>query len=322
VPKRRYAIIGTGAVGGFYGARLARAGREVHFLLRSDFDHVREHGLVVESPQGDFVLPTVNACADPRDLPPADVAVVALKATRNHLLPALLPPAVADGGAVLLLQNGLGAEEKIAEIVPGRGVVGGLCFLCSNKVGPGHIRHLDYGFVTLGEFSPAGRPAGVTETMRAIAADLEAAGIEIHLAEDLVLARWKKLVWNVPFNGLSVVLDAMIDELMADEHTRGLAEALMREVAAAAGAVGRPIGDDFIRHMLDLTARMTPYRTSMKIDCERKQPMEVEAIFGEPLRAARRAGADCPRIEALYRQLKFIDARNLAAANPPAGGAA
>ena len=312
--NRRYAIIGTGAVGGFYGGRLARAGRDVHFLLHGDFDHVRRHGLRVESVEGDFTLPNVQAYARAADLPPSDVVVLALKTTQNHLLPELLPPAIAREGVVLVLQNGFGVEEEAAAVVGPDRVMGCLCFLCSNKVGPGHIQHLDYGFVTLAEFSADGRPRGVTDRMRAVAADFEAAGIEVKLAEDLLLARWRKLVWNVPFNALSVVLDAGVDEVMADAHARRLAEELMGEVVAAAGKCGRSIADDFVQHMLELTERMKPYRTSMKIDCDLRRPMEIEAIFGNPLRAARRAGADCPRMETLYRQLKFIDARNRAAA--------
>jgi len=308
--SRRYAIIGTGAVGGFYGAKLARAGLEVHFLLRSDYEHVRACGLRVDSPDGDFVLPEVRAYRRAEDLPPADVVVVALKTTHNHLLGELLPPALAPEGVVLVLQNGLGAEEQVADVVGPERVMGGLCFLCSNKVGPGHIRHLDYGFVTLGEFSADGKPRGLTQRMEAVAADFRAAGIEVNLAEDLLLARWRKLVWNVPFNGLSVTLDARIDEIMACRHSRALAEALMGEVAAGAAAVGRKIGPEFIAHMLELTEKMKPYRTSMKIDFDRGRAMEVEAIFGQPLRVARRGGVDCPRIEALYRQLKFLDARS------------
>jgi 2-dehydropantoate 2-reductase len=318
VGTRRYAIIGTGAVGGFYGARLARAGLDVHFLLHNDFDHVREHGLTVDSCDGDFVLPHVQAYGRAADLPPADVVVVALKTTQNARLADLLPGPARGGGVVLTLQNGYGVEEAAARVVGPDRVMAGLCFLCSNKVGPGHIRHLDYGFVTLADYAADGRPRGITDRMRAVAADLRAAGIEVEFAEDLVLARWRKLIWNVPFSGLSVVLDSTSDRLMADPHTRRLAEDLMREVAAGARAFGRTIGEDFIRHMMDLTDRMTPYRTSMQIDCDRKRPMEVEAIFGNPLRAAAEAGADLPRLAALYALLKFIDARNLAAAGAEA----
>jgi 2-dehydropantoate 2-reductase len=304
---KRYAILGTGALGGFYGARLCRAGAEVHFLLHSDFEHVREHGLVIDSKDGDFVLPRVQAYRDVRDIPPCDVAVVALKATQNHLLPTLLPPVLAADGVVLLMQNGLGGEEEAARAAPGHAVLAGLCFLCSNKVGPGHIRHLDYGSVRFAEYTASSAPAGVSDRMRGIAQDFTSAGIQVDIKEDLVLARWQKLVWNVPMSGLSVVLDADTQALMTDPHTRALAEDIMHEVVAGARACGRHIHDSFVRKMVDMTVAMPPYRASMKIDFDEHKPMEVEAIYGNPLRAARTAGAAMPLVETLYRQLKFLD---------------
>jgi 2-dehydropantoate 2-reductase len=295
-------------LGGFYGARLARAGRDVHFLLHSDYEHVRDHGLVVDSADGDFALPQVNAYGSAADMPRCDVVCVCLKTTANHLLAELVPPVVADDGVVLVLQNGLGVEERVAGIVgPGR-VMGGLCFLCSNKVGPGHIHHLDYGYVTLADYDGGRRPRGTTQRMRDIGADFDAAGIPIRFADDLILARWRKLIWNVPFNGLSVVLKATTDLLMGDEHTRRLAEGLMREIAAAAQAAdGRVIGEEFIASQLADTARMAPYRPSMLLDCEAGRAMEIEAIFGAPLRAAQAAGCPTPRLETLYQQLRFLD---------------
>ncbi len=312
VGQRRYAILGTGALGGFYGARLQQAGAEVHFLLHRDYEQVRQQGLRIESPEGDFTLPSVKAYQQVTAMPPCDVVVVALKSTQNHLLPTLLPPLLQANSIILVLQNGLGLEAEVAQIAPSAQVVGGLCFICSNKVGPGHIRHLDYGAITLGAYTPGDRACGVTEAMQAIATDFTAAGIPIYLAEDLLLARWRKLVWNIPFNGLSVVLKATTDELMTDRYTYELAKQLMQEVSQGAAAWGRAIGDDFIQKMLDDTAKMQPYRTSMKIDCDEKRPLEVEAIFGNPLRAAEQAGVLLPRIAMLYQQLKFLDAQNQA----------
>ncbi len=307
---RRYAIIGTGAVGGFYGGRLARAGLDVHFLLRSDFEHVHGRGLRVDSVDGDFRLHRVHAYGRAEHLPACDVVVVALKTTENHRLAELLPAAAGEGGLVLMLQNGLGVEESAAGVVGPDRVLGGLAFLCAEKVGPGHVRHLDYGFLTLGDYGAEGRPRGITGRLRGVGSDFEAAGIDVTLAEDLVLARWKKLVWNVPFNGLSVVLGAPTDALVADPDARALVEVLMDEVRAGAAACGREIEPAFRDHMLDLTGRMTPYRTSMKLDADAGRPMEVEAIFGAPLRAARAAGTDLPHVATLYRQLKFLDGRN------------
>jgi 2-dehydropantoate 2-reductase len=305
---RRYAILGTGALGGFYGARLCRSGADVHFLLHSDFEHVRQHGLVVDSKDGDFVLPKVQAYSDVREMPRCDVAVVALKATQNHLLPSLLPPVLADDGVVLLMQNGLGGEEEAARAVPGHEVLGGLCFLCSNKVGPGHIRHLDYGSVRFAEYAADSAPAEVSDRTRGIAQDFADAGIQVDVKEDLVLARWQKLVWNVPMSGLSVVLNADTQALMADPHTRALAEDIMNEVVTGARACGRHIHDSFVRKMIDMTLAMPAYWASMKIDFDEGKPMEVEAIYGNPLRAARGTGVALPLIETLYRQLKFLDA--------------
>lgn len=304
--RRSYAIIGAGALGGFYGARLQQAGCDVHFLLHSDYEHVRQHGLICESKDGDFTLPRVNAYRDTRDMPPCNVVCVCLKTTQNHLLPTLLPPVMKDDGAVLLMQNGLGIEEDVAKIVGAKRVMGGLCFLCSNKIGPGHIRHLDYGMVALGEFAAR----GVSDRMRGIGDDFQRAGIPIQLAEDLAVARWQKLVWNIPYNGLSVILDANTDALMSDPHTRLLVEQIMREIVADAQAVGVLVEPGTVGTMLEYTNKMKPYRTSMKIDFDERRPIEVEAIFGNPLRAAQQAGAKSPLIEALYCQLKFLDQKS------------
>ncbi|WP_413175965.1 putative 2-dehydropantoate 2-reductase [Anabaena azotica] len=306
---RTYGILGTGALGGFYGAKLQKAGHNVHFLLKSDYPDVKQNGLIVESKDGDFILPQVQAYNEVGKMPRCDVVVVALKTTQNNLLPQMLPPVIKDDGVVLVLQNGLGIEAEIAQIVGNVKVIGGLCFLCSNKVGPGHIRHLDYGQITLGEYAANYHPTGITDKMREIAADFENAGISIEQLEDLLLGRWKKLVWNIPYNGLSVILNARTDELMADIHTRQLVENLMFEVALGAKSTGRLIPESFIQTMLDYTVKMIPYRTSMKIDFDECRPLEVEAIFGNPLRKAEAAGVNLPLIRCLYQQLKFLDGK-------------
>ncbi len=303
---RRYAILGTGAIGGFYGARLQHAGCEVHFLLRSDAEHVRKHGLRVDGRDGPLILERVHAHSSASTMPPCDVVVVALKTTQNHLLPALLPAPLAKDGIVLMLQNGLGVEAEAAAVAGESRVLGGLCFICANKIGPGRIRHLDYGDVMLGAFRADGQPGGVTPHMEAIAADLRAAAIPVSCVEDLQLARWKKLVWNVPYNALSVILRTTTDRLMQQADSRALVEALMREVVAAAAACGKAIDPSFVQKMLDDTDRMRPYKTSMMLDYEAGRPMEIDAIYARPLAAAQAAGAACPRMETILRQLRFL----------------
>jgi 2-dehydropantoate 2-reductase len=189
--SRRYAILGTGAVGGYYGGLLARSGLDVHFLLRSDYAHVKQHGLTVASKDGDYRLPQARAYQRAADMPRCDVAVICLKTTHNHLLADLLPPVVADDGVVLMIQNGLGVEDAAAAVVGPDRVLGGLAFLCSNKIGPGHIHHLDYGKLSLGEWRADAVPGGVTPRLREIGDDFAGAGVDVELADDLVTARWR-----------------------------------------------------------------------------------------------------------------------------------
>jgi 2-dehydropantoate 2-reductase len=131
----------------------------------------------------------------------------------------------------------------------------------------------------------------------------------VGVAEDLVLARWQKLVWNVPYNGLSVVLDANTAELMGDPDSLALVEGLMREVLAGAASCGRTIPAEFVGEMLEMTRVMKPYRASMKVDYDEGRPMEIEAIHGEPLRRAAANGVDLPLLKSLYHQLRFLGAR-------------
>lgn len=306
---RSYAVLGAGAVGGYYGARLAAAGHEVSFVARSDVDHLRREGLLVESPGGDIRLPEVAAFAAPEEVPPVDVVLVGLKGGVPNPAAELLPAMLHDGTVVVTLQNGLGIEEELAPVVGDRPLLGGLCFICSNKVGPGHVRHLDYGLVSLGQHGAA----GATETVRAVAADLERAGVPVQVEDDLLLARWKKLIWNVPFNGLSVVLGALPGDLLAHPGARALVVSIMDEVRLGAAAFGRVIPDEFVEGLLATTERMTPYKTSMLLDYESGRPVEAETILGNPVRAAASKGVDLPLIQALYRQVTYLDARNRAA---------
>jgi 2-dehydropantoate 2-reductase len=308
--KLTYTIIGTGALGGFYGARLQKAGNEVHFLLNNDYTHVTQYGLTITSIDGDFTLPHINAYNDVTKMPKTDVVILALKTTNNHLLPKILPPVLKENSVVLVFQNGITIEENIAAIIGRHRIIGGVCFLCSNKPSPGQIHHVDYKKIILGEYISDYQPVGITDRMQQIANDFENADIPIELAEDLLFARWKKLVWNIPYNGLSVILNASTNEIMQNTNSRKLVENIMHEVLAGAKSCNRIIPDDFISYMLDYTDKMKPYRTSMKIDYDEGRPLEIEAIFGNSLNKAKSMGVHLPIIESLYQQLKFLDAKN------------
>jgi 2-dehydropantoate 2-reductase len=263
----------------------------------------------VVSKHGDFSIMRPQIYATARDLPRCDVAAVCLKTTQNRLLDALLPPAIKADGIALVMQNGLAVEADAAAVLPRHTIVGGLAFLCSNKIGPGEIHHLDYGAVRLGEYRSDGRAAGITPAMLAIAGDFKRAGISAILEDDLVLARWKKLVWNVPYNGMCVIERCTTDVLMADPAKRARCESIMREVLAIAAADGRPIHPSFVDSMLRDTAKMAPYKPSMLLDYERSQPLELDTIYRRPLETAEAAAVDCPEIRALYRRLLELDVR-------------
>ena len=302
-----FSIVGTGAVGAYYGSLLQRDGHDVHFLLRSDFEQVKEHGLIIESCKGDFTLPTVNAYRDAKEMPQCDVVIVALKTTANAALPNILPHLLKNDGVVLTLQNGLGSEEEIAKIVGSKNILGGLCFLCSNKIAPGHIRHLDYGLITIGEYCSDGVPGGITPSVKKIGKALEGAGIPIGMVEDLMLARWKKLAWNIPFNGTAALYNALTDKLISDPIIRKRCKKLMREVAEASALCARPIEEAFICKMIGNTEKMRPYAPSMKLDFERGNPMEIESIYGNPIRTAKKKGIEMPETEKLYQELLAIN---------------
>ena len=302
----RYGVIGTGALGGFYGGMLAKAGQEVHFLFRSDYEHVRKHGLQVDSVNGDFHLPEVNAYHNPEEMPLCDVILVCLKTTGNHHLPELIKPMLHPKSVVVLLQNGLGLEEDLLVQLPGVAIAGGLAFICSNKIGPGHIHHLDYGKLIIGSYNVPDQ-----EVIHNMVTDFHLAGIHTELSPDLKFARWQKLVWNIPFNGMTVVLNTTTDRLMSNNQTRELSKELMLEVIHGANACGVPLKESLAQQMIEMTVKMKPYAPSMKLDYDHHRAMEIEYIYSKPLEAARKAGFEMPKVSMLEKQLRFIQAHRL-----------
>jgi 2-dehydropantoate 2-reductase len=208
---------------------------------------------------------------------------------------------------VVLIQNGLDGEDILADFVHPERIFGGLAFICSSKSGPGLINHEDYGSLRIGGYNPDGIPRGTSLRLKKLIADFTRAGIETSPAEDLLLARWEKLAWNIPFSGLSVLLDTDTRKLVCDPDSATLVNAIIRDVALAAKACGKLIEDSFLRKMFDNTVHMVAYAPSIKLDYDAGRPMETEAIFGNPLRASQKAGYEAKYIEMIYHQLKFME---------------
>ena len=311
-------IIGAGALGGYYGARLCQAGFNVHFLMRSDYDAVRRQGLEVRSIDGDFMVhPPVYKSAE--EMGVCDLLIIALKTTDNAVLPDLLAATADEKTVVLSLQNGLGNDEALARILAGHSldatdpparllptasqVMGGPAFLCSTRVAPGVIDHSEYGFIRLAEFAGASTPR-----THAVAAMFRAAGVPCDVLERLDEARWGKLIWNVPFNGLGVAspgADSAV--ILADPVLLRVARELMDEVIAAARADGVELDESLAEQSMARTHTMGAYKSSMQVDYELGRPLEVEAILGEPVRRARRAGIAVPAMELLYGLVRRAD---------------
>lgn len=295
-------MIGTGAIGGYYGARLARAGVDTRFLARSDMAPLRQHGFRVRTPQEEFSVNPVKVFDRAAAIGPSDLVIVGIKATGNDSLLKLLPPLLHERSVLLTLENGLGSDEFLARHFGSGRVIGGLCFIAVNRVAPGDICCLHPGTLSLGEF---GRP--VSPRLRELATMFNQAGVKTDVGNDLSALRWKKLVWNIPFNGLSiaaggVTTDRILGELRLEPEVR----TLMTEVILAAGKLGHRIPLSFIDHQVSITRPMGPYKPSSLVDYLAGREVEVEAIWGEPLRRAQAVGAEVPRLQALYSKLKEL----------------
>lgn len=299
-PMKTVAIVGSGALGLYYGGRMAKAGLDVAFLARGELDAIRARGVTVSYPKEKYTLHPVRAAATAEEIGPVDLVVVALKATANGSLAKLLPPLLGPGTAVVNLQNGLGVDEQVAAVVgPGR-TLGCLCFVAVNRVGPGEVACMQLGYVALGEFV-----GEATERTRAVAEVFTRAGVKTQVAPSLLAARWHKLVWNVPFNGLSVVEGGMTtDVILQDAEREARVWALMREVRAAAAAEGVVIAEEFVVSQIENTRLMGPYKPSTMLDYLAGKPLELEPIWGEPLRRARRLGVAAPELARLHAELR------------------
>lgn len=298
------AVVGAGAVGGYYGGRLAQHGHDVHFLLRGDYQAVAEHGWKVRSCHGDFTLAPsqVHVYDSPASMPKADLVVITLKATSNADFRQLITPLIGPNTVILTLQNGLGNEEQLAGLFGAERILGGLCFVCINRIAPGVIHHIDYGLIRIGAHVPSLKPVA----KRAVEL-FAASGIQCEMLEDLAYGRWEKLVWNVPFNGLGAVLGLATDVLVGTESGLELVRGLMEEVLTASRAVGVHLPANMPDLKIQQTQRMGAYKSSMQIDAELGRPMEVEAILGEPVRAAERAGVAVPKLRMLYRLAQLVN---------------
>lgn len=299
----RIAIVGSGSIGLYYGAKLAAAGHDVHFLLRGGFEEAAHEGIrVYDDGEATVHLPHPQIYRESSAIGPVDLVIISLKTTSNSSLPAILPPLLGEDTAVITLQNGLGNEEFLASLVGAGRVLGALCFICLTRRTLASVDHVGKDKLSIGEYGRA-----PLERTRRFVEIFRSSGVRTELVENLGEERWRKLVWNIPFNGLAVARGGVpVDEILAAPD--GLAEcrALMAETIEAANAVGFPIEASYADWQIERTYPMGPYRPSTLIDFQAGSPLEIEPIWGEPLRRARQAGLAVPHLSALYEQLLAV----------------
>ncbi len=296
------AVVGTGAVGSYYGAKLASTGRDVRFLARSDLGVLRADGLRVMDGNASLHIFPVAAYAAPEAIGPCDLVLISVKATANAALPTLLPPLLGPNTVMMTLQNGLGNEAFLAAHFPKHRIFGGLCFVCLNRVAQGVVEHYGYGNLAIAELKPC--KSSLEITLQSL---WQLAGIECQVSPSLALARWRKLLWNIPFNGLSIASGGLsVDRILRNVALRCEVLALMRELIDVAAKLDLEFEPDLPEKLVADTEKMGAYHPSSLLDWMHGREVEVDAIFLEPLRQARKAGVEPARLTMLAALLENL----------------
>lgn len=301
-------LVGAGAVGSYYCGRLHKAGAKVSVVARSDYEVVKEKGFIIVSHSGGFTFKPEMVLKRADDYPRVpDYIVVSTKVLPGINVPELIKGAVGPDTSIVLLQNGIDIESHIAAAFPGNEIISGLAFICVSRPAPGEIDHQDYGRLVIGKY-----PGGKSAKVDLLCALFNSGGEKCEIDEDVIAARWKKLVWNAPFNPISVLAGgATTKEMLEDKETYALVERVMNEVVLLAEKRGHPLPANLVQLHIKYTQAMTPYKTSMLLDYENGREMEVEAILGNAVRAAASVNADVPCIRTLYALLRMLNNRRL-----------
>ena len=311
MPEARVLVVGAGAIGAFYGGILARAGCEVAVAARSDYDAVAADGYRIDSTLGDLSFrpaQTLRSAAEYRGA--ADYVLVALKLVRGVDRVALIRPALAATSAILLVQNGIGIEEEVAEAFPRHELLSGVAYAAVSREAPGRVRHhSEYTRLVLGRY-----PRGSSASAERFAALLKQGGSSCTVTEDIVGARWQKCAWNTVFNPISALGGGLgTRDILSGEEQTAFVRAAIAEVCALAAADGHALAPDTADKQIQGTLRLPNYVSSMGQDWLAGRPMETEALVGNAVRIARRLGVAAPRLEALYALLRMAESKSAAA---------
>ncbi len=298
-------IIGAGAIGAFYGALFAKAGADVATLCRADYQIVQKQGYLIESETlGTWTFQPSQIIKNASEyVGKADYIIICTKIIPETDRVKLIQAAVDDNTAIVMIQNGINIEEELVQAFPDNNIISGLAFICSNRVAPAHIHHLAYGKLTLGSLNQDNSEAEHLSQL------LINSGIEATTSPDIVGSRWLKCLWNAAFNPLSVLSDGLSTAQILNTQER-LIRIIMQEVSAIAKASGHSLADDSIDNNIQSTYLMPPYKTSMLLDYQKGQSMEIEAILGNAIRTAQSYQVPCPTLDTLYALMKLKELKS------------
>ena len=301
-------IVGAGAVGALYGSALATQGARVSVVCRSEYEVVSRDGYDIRSRLlGDHrfrperVYRNVAECREP-----PDYLLLTSKVLENVDRAALIRPGVGPRTVIVLIQNGVDIEAPIAAAFPDNELLSSLAFIGVGRSAPGQVNHQTLGSLILGRY-----PQGASPAAQRLAAVFEAGKIQCTVTENVVGARWQKAVWNATFNPISI-LGGVLDTaaMLRTEAEQAFARRAMQEVCDVAQAAGHPQSPKLIEQMLATTKAMPAYKTSMALDYENGRPMEIEAILGNTVHAARRMGVATPNLDAIYAIAKMVEGKS------------
>jgi 2-dehydropantoate 2-reductase len=301
----KFAILGSGGVGGFYGARLARAGHDVSFIARgAHLSAIRERGLEVRSPAlGGFVV-RAPAEEDPARVGPVEVVIYAVKAYDNDSAMPMIAPMLGPGSAILTLQNGVDSVADLAARYGEAAVIGGTTYIATSVVAPGVIeQNGTHRRVVMGEIF--GNPPRLSDRVRAIQQAMAGADIQAEAVEDGRVPIWEKFIFLVSLAGFTGAARQPIGPLWADEQIRAQFLEGCREIERVARAEGVPVSADTVDRIVSYVANIPgSMRSSLLIDLSLGKRIEVEALQGSVVRRAARAGLPVPVMSTLYAVLK------------------
>jgi len=298
----RIGVMAAGAVGAYFGGRLAAAGHDVVFFARgANLAALRQNGLKIDSVKGDLVLPKVNATDDPTSVASVDIVLFAVKLWDTESAAEQTRPIVGPATRVITLQNGVDSVERIAPILGRDNVVGGIAYCATVLSAPGVVSHTsDFAQIRCGRVD--GRPDAM---LTALVDAAKQANVDIVQTTTFEVDRWKKFVFLAAMSGMTSATREPLGKILADPDTRAMFQDLLAEIVAVGRAKGVALPADFVEDRMRYAAT-TPYgfKASMAHDLDRGNRMELDWLAGRVVSLGRELGVPTPMNTAVYTVLK------------------